>query len=60
MDRREFIHLMGIASLTCVFPRQGWATKRLPDDLYEIPNFGNARLLHITDCHAQLEPIHFR
>ena len=29
-------------------------------DPYEFPTFGNARLLHFTDCHAQLMPIYFR
>ena len=29
-------------------------------DLYRLPKFGNASLLHFTDCHAQLLPIHFR
>lgn len=60
MDRREFINTMGIAFLSGFLPRQGWAKKRFPGDFYDLPNFGNARLLHITDCHAQLEPIHFR
>ncbi len=27
---------------------------------YELPTFGNARLLHFTDCHAQLMPVYFR
>ncbi len=27
---------------------------------YEYPSFGNTRLLHFTDCHAQLSPIYFR
>ncbi len=30
------------------------------DDYYKIQNFGNARFLHMTDCHAQLMPVHFR
>ena len=28
--------------------------------LYDIPRFGNVSFLHMTDCHAQLKPIHFR
>jgi len=30
------------------------------ESYYKVKDFGNARLLHITDCHAQLLPIHFR
>jgi sulfur-oxidizing protein SoxB len=29
-------------------------------DPYAIPKFGNTRLLHFTDTHAQLKPIYFR
>lgn len=30
------------------------------EQLYGIPAFGNVSLLHFTDCHAQLLPIHYR
>lgn len=60
MNRREFIELLlqgsvatGLAGYagTSVFANQG---------MYDIPTFGQARLLHITDTHAQLLPIYFR
>ena len=28
--------------------------------LYAAPRFGNVSFLHMTDCHAQLKPVHFR
>ena len=30
------------------------------DAFYDVPRFGNVSLLHMTDCHAQLMPSHFR
>ena len=30
------------------------------DDIYDIGRFGNVRVLHITDTHAQLRPVYFR
>lgn len=30
------------------------------EGLYDVPRFGNVSFLHMTDCHAQLNPIHFR
>ena len=32
----------------------------LRPDPYESSAFGNVRLLHFTDCHAQLMPVYFR
>ncbi len=31
-----------------------------PEQLYDFKPFGNASVLHMTDCHAQLLPIYFR
>ena len=30
------------------------------DELYDIGKFGNVRVLHMTDTHAQLQPVYFR
>lgn len=36
------------------------ALREAADQLYDLPAFGNVSLLHFTDCHAQLLPIHYR
>lgn len=60
MTRREFAQLLGLAGAAGLLPTTGFAAKKQPADIYEVPNFGNVRLLHITDCHAQLNPVYFR
>jgi sulfur-oxidizing protein SoxB len=57
INRREFIQLLSIASASGILPRTSLSQAQ---DLYEVPSFGNTRLLHFTDCHAQLNPIYFR
>jgi sulfur-oxidizing protein SoxB len=55
MNRRQFIQLMAIASASGLLP------KTLADTHpYDIPNMGQVRLLHFTDCHAQLLPTYYR
>jgi len=58
MDRRDFLWMLGSASAAGMF--SGCTSGALRPDPYEIPPFGNARILHFTDCHAQLVPIYFR
>ena len=60
ISRREFVKLLGIAGAAGMLPRSVFATMRQPSDLYEVPKFGNVSILHITDVHAQLNPIYFR
>ncbi len=60
ISRREFIHLMGLAGAAGLVPKSVFASTKAPSDLYELPAFGNARILHFTDCHAQLNPVYFR
>jgi sulfur-oxidizing protein SoxB len=51
---------MGIAGAAGWMPSSVFSAARQPSDLYEVPKFGNVTLLHITDCHAQLNPVYFR
>ena len=60
MTRREFAQLLGLAGAAGLLPLQGFAAKKQSADMYELANFGNVRLLHMTDCHAQLQPVYFR
>jgi len=39
-----------------VLAAQAGAAERM----YTVPGFGNVSFMHFTDCHAQLQPIHFR
>lgn len=60
LSRREFIRLLGLAGAAGLLPASAWAARKAPAGLYEAPPFGNVRLMHITDTHAQLMPIYFR
>ncbi len=57
MDRRDFLWMLGSASAAGMFT--GCTSAGLRPDPYESSPFGNARILHFTDCHAQLVPIYF-
>jgi len=60
VDRREFLRLLSLAAGAAA--AGACASRRAPSatDLYDAPKFGNVRLLHITDTHAQLLPVYFR
>jgi S-sulfosulfanyl-L-cysteine sulfohydrolase len=58
MRRRDVLKALTAAALAGVVPRIGRAAAS--DDLYDVGKFGNARVLHMTDTHAQLTPVHFR
>lgn len=60
INRREFLQLISAAAAAGMFPTSSLAAKKQPTSLYEVPNYGNARFLHFTDCHAQLLPVYFR
>jgi sulfur-oxidizing protein SoxB len=58
MRRRDALKLLTAAAISGIVPRVARAATA--DDLYDIGRFGNARLLHMTDTHAQLAPVYFR
>ena len=58
MRRRDVVKSFAAASLSAILPRTGNAAET--DAIYDIGRFGNARVLHMTDTHAQLLPVYFR
>ncbi len=57
MSRREFLQVLGIASMGGLLYRTRDASAAdIADKMYDLPRYGNVSLLHITDCHAQLNP----
>lgn len=60
MLRREFLQTLAIAAAAGMGLDRPRALAGAADALYDTAPFGNVGLLHFTDCHAQLLPIHFR
>jgi len=62
LTKREFFQVLGAGTMAGM----GLGTYAEADaataaqGLYDIPKFGRVSFLHMTDCHAQLKPIHFR
>jgi sulfur-oxidizing protein SoxB len=62
LSKREFLQVLGAASAAGLSLGR-WAdadAATAQRGLYDLPQFGNVSLLHMTDCHAQLLPVHFR
>ena len=57
MDRRQFIQSLSLLGMA---PSALLGCSRSSSEWYDLPDFGNASLLHFTDCHAQLLPVYFR
>jgi sulfur-oxidizing protein SoxB len=60
MNRREFFDILVKSSIVAGLGGCSSLRTASSSDLYNLPAFGDARLLHITDTHAQLQPIYFR
>ena len=58
MDRREFGRLMAMAAAAGALPVSNASAAQKA--LFDTQPYGQVRLMHITDCHAQLNPIYFR
>jgi sulfur-oxidizing protein SoxB len=62
LAKREFVQVLGAASVAGMglarWSEADAATAQ--HGLYDIAPFGSVSFLHMTDCHAQLNPIHFR
>jgi len=58
LRRRDLLRTLTAATFFGVVPAIG----RIADDqsIYDVERFGNARVLHLTDTHAQLSPVYFR
>lgn len=62
LSRREFVYMMAMLGAAPVFANSHTRmtdTNKL-EDYYKLKPFGNARLMHMTDSHAQLLPVYFR
>jgi len=57
LSRREFLSVMVAASAAGMLPHRGACAA---NTLYDLLPFGDVRILHFTDCHAQLLPVYFR
>lgn len=63
LSRREFVYMTAMLAGTTVFANSHTRlanTTSKPEDYYKLDSFGNTRIMHMTDCHAQLVPVYFR
>src|SRR6478609_605329 len=56
--RRDFLKNAGLAAASLSLPRLARGAEAA--SIYDLERFGNARILHLTDTHAQLNPVYFR
>jgi len=60
LRRREFLRLLALAAAAGATLRPRASEAQAASELYDAPPFGDVSLLHFTDTHAQLLPVHFR
>jgi sulfur-oxidizing protein SoxB len=60
MERREFLHMLAMAGAAISANGCALNSGKGNSDFYHASPFGQARLMHFTDCHAQLLPLYYR
>ncbi|MEA3315215.1 MAG: thiosulfohydrolase SoxB [Campylobacterota bacterium] len=62
MSRREFVYMMAMLGAAPVFANSHtrMVDTGKADDYFKLKPYGNVRLMHMTDSHAQLLPVYFR
>ena len=65
LDRRTFLKLLAASAAAGSLPWLSGCEKRsapsiFSKDFYKLPMTGNARVIHMTDAHGQLNPVYFR
>ena len=61
LSRREFLQVLAAAAASGMqLEAAAQGSSSADARFYDLPRFGSLRLLHFTDCHAQLMPSYFR
>jgi sulfur-oxidizing protein SoxB len=60
MNRREFLDLLVKSAVAANLSGCTSLRQSASSDIYQMSSYGSARILHITDTHAQLMPVYFR
>jgi len=60
LARREFLWMLAAGAAAGMPLATRASDESAGRTMYELPRFGNVSLLHFTDCHAQLLPVHYR
>ena len=61
LSRRDFLIALGAAAAAGLpISNRRVLAGPYSNAFYDVPRFGNVHLLHMTDCHAQLNPVYFR
>ena len=60
MDRRAVLEALAVGAAAGLPLASRAALAGDGEGFYDIPRYGNVSLIHFTDCHAQILPVHFR